>query len=70
MASGDSRPDLELGYWNFFFVPSMPPSLFTLLLLRSSSVSLSYSILAVPMHKCLRKPSCMSSTFPTAMNGF
>ena len=35
-----------------------------------SSVSLSYSILAVPMRKCLGKHSYMSSTFPIAiLNG-
>ena len=36
----------------------------------SSSVSLSYFILAVPMRECLGKYSCMSSPFPIAiLNG-
>ena len=33
----------------------------------SSSVSLSYFILAVPMRECLGKHSCMSSPFPIAI---
>ena len=37
------------------------------LFLPSSSVSLSYFIVAVPMHKCLGKHSCMSSPFPIAI---
>ena len=40
------------------------------LFLQSSSVSLSYFILAVPMRECLGKHSCMSSPFPIAiLNG-
>ena len=36
----------------------------------TSSVSLSYFILAVPMHECLGKYSCTSSPFPIAiLNG-
>ena len=39
-------------------------------LLTSSSVSLSYFVLAVPMRECLGKHSCMSSQFPIAiLNG-
>ena len=42
----------------------------TPLFLPSSSVSLSYFVLAVPMRECLGKHSCMSSPFPTAiLNG-
>ena len=38
--------------------------------LLSSSVSVSYFILAVPMRECLGKHSCMSSQFPIAiLNG-
>ena len=37
------------------------------LFLPSSSVSLSYFILAVPMCECLGKHSRMSSIFPTAI---
>ena len=45
-------------------------SSFILLLLPSSSVSLSNFYLAVPMRRCLRKHSCMSSPFPIAiLNG-
>ena len=47
-----------------FLVPAVLP-IFTLLL-SSSSVSFSYFILAVAMLKCLKKHSCMSSTFPIA----
>ena len=44
----------------------MPALLLSILtpLLPSSSVSLSYFVLAVPMRKCLGKHSCMSSSFP------
>ena len=45
-----------------FFVPA--------LFLHSSSVSLSYFILAFPMRECLEKHSGMSSPFPIAiLNG-
>ena len=46
-----------------FLVPAFVPSTLTLLFVPSSSVSLFYSILAVPMRECLGKHSCMSSTF-------
>ena len=44
----------------------MPASLLSMLkhLFLSSSLSVSYFILAVPMRKCLGKHSCMSSSFP------
>ena len=42
-------------------------SIVALLFLPSLSVSLSYFILAVPMHECLEKHSCMSSPFPIAI---
>ena len=55
------------------FLSFEPPVLFsiiTLLLFPSSSASLSYLMLAVPMRKCLEKHSCMSSLFPIAiLNG-
>ena len=45
-----------------FFIPTP--------LLPPSSVSLFYFIRAVPMRKCLGKPSCMSSPFPISiLNG-
>ena len=47
-------------------MPTIILSLFTFLFLPSSSVSLSYLILAVPMSECLVKHSCMSSAFPVA----
>ena len=54
----------------FFFVPALLLSILTPLILHSSSVSLSYFILAVPMSECLGKHSCMSSQFLMAvLNG-
>ena len=53
-----------------FFVPALLFSILTPLFLPPSSVYLSYFILAVPMHKCLGKHSCMSSPFSIAiLNG-
>ena len=60
---GEDRPELlfrPLGL--HFFVPALLLSMLTHLFL--SSLSLSYFILALPMHKCLGKHSCMSSSFP------
>ena len=54
---GCDRPSRLL----FFRAPLTP------LFLSSSSVSLSYFILVVPMRVCLRKHSCMSSPFPIAI---
>ena len=52
------------------FVPAILFSILTPLFCLSSSVSLSYFILAVPMRECLGKHSCMSSQFPIAiLNG-
>ena len=52
------------------FVPAVLFSILTCLFCVSSSVSLSYFILAVPMRERLGKHSCMSSPFPIAiMNG-
>ena len=52
------------------FVPALLLSLLTPLFLSSSSVSLSYFILAAPMRECLGKHSCMSPPFPIAiLNG-
>ena len=54
----------------FFFVPALLLSILTPLFFPSSSFSLSYFVLAVPMRECLGKNSCMSSTFPIAiLNG-
>ena len=50
-----------------FFVPALLLSILTHLFLPSSSVSLCYFILAVPMRECLGKHSCMSSPFPIAI---
>ena len=49
---------------SFFFVPALLLSILTPLFLPSSSVSLSYFVLAVPMRECLGKHLCMSSPFP------
>ena len=52
------------------FVPAVLFSILTPLFCLSSSVSLSYFVLAVPMRKCLGKHSCMSSRCPIAiLNG-
>ena len=52
------------------FVPAFLLSILTPLFLPSSSVSLSYFVLAVPMRECLGKHSCMSSPCPIAiLNG-
>ena len=49
------------------FVPALLLSILTPLFLPSSSVSLSYFVLAVPMLECLGKHSCMSSPCPIAI---
>ena len=46
------------------FVPTVLFYILTPLFCVSSSVSLSYLVLAVPIRKCLGKHSCMSSSFP------
>ena len=51
----------------FFFVPALILSIITPLNLPSSSVSLSYFYLAVPMRVYLGKCSCMNSPFPIAI---
>ena len=52
------------------FVPALLISILTPLFLPSSSVSLSYFVLSVPMRECFGKHSCMSSQFPIAiLNG-
>ena len=52
------------------FVRTVLFSILTLFFCPSSSVSLSYFILAVPMRECLGKHSCMSSPFHVAiLNG-
>ena len=52
-----------------FFVPAVLLSkcLFIRLFIPSSSVSLSYFILAVPMRKCSGEHSCLSSIFHVAL---
>ena len=63
--SGCDRPSGLLS-----FVPALLLFILTPLFLPSSSVSLSYFVLAVPMRKCLGKLSCMSSPCPIAiLNG-
>ena len=47
-------------------MPTSLHSTFTLFCLLSSSISLSYFILAASMHKCLGKHCCTSSTFSIA----
>ena len=51
----------------FFFVSTLLLSIFTLFCLPSSSVSLSYFYLGVPMRKYLGEHSSMSSTFSIAI---
>ena len=52
------------------FVPTLLLSILASLFLPSSSVTLSYLILVVPMRECLGKHSCMISSFPIAiLNG-
>ena len=51
----------------FIFVPALLLSILTPLFLLSSSVSLSYFVLVVPMRDCLGKHSCMSSPCPIAI---
>ena len=48
-------------------MPDLLLSILTPLFLPSSSVSLSYFVLAVPMRECLGKHLCMSSQFPIAI---
>ena len=53
-----------------FFMLILLLSILTHLSLPSSSISLSYFILAVPMRECLEKHSCISSPFPIViLNG-
>ena len=55
---------------SFFFMSALLLSILTPLFLPSSSVSLPYFVLAVPMRECLEKHSCMSSPCPIAiLNG-
>ena len=57
-------------YWDFFFMSALLLSILTALFLPSSSVSLPYFVLAVPMHESLGKHSYMSSPCPIAiLNG-
>ena len=52
------------------FVPALLLSILKPLFLPSSSVSMFYFVLAVPMRECLGKHSCMSSPCPIAvLNG-
>ena len=61
---------LQSDWTGLFFVSAILLSTFILLFLLSSSVSLSYLYLAVPMRGCWGKHSCMSSPFPIAiLNG-
>ena len=53
--------------WRHCSSPRVGPAEDTALFCVSSSVWLSYFILAVPMRKCLGKHSCMSSSFPIAI---
>ena len=62
---GHDRPSVL-----FSLVPALLLSILTPLFLQSSSVSLTYLILAVPLRVCLGKYSCTSSPFPIAiLNG-
>ena len=61
----DWRDWTRRSYWTglLFFVSALLLSTFILPFLLSSSVSLSYFNLAVPIRKCLGKHWCMSSSF-------
>ena len=60
--------ELQLGHWDFFFfVHTVLLSIFTLLFLPSSSVSLSYFNRTVSKCKCLGEHSCMGSKFSIAI---
>ena len=68
----DWRDWTRLSDWTglLFFVSAVLLSTFIPLFLPSSSVSLSYFNLAVPMRGCFWKHSCMSSSFSIAiLNG-
>ena len=54
----------------FLFVLALQLSILTSLFLLYSSVSLSYFVLAVPMHERLGKHSCMSSPCPIVNGTF
>ena len=54
-------------FFFFDFVSAVLFSAFVILLLPSSSVSLSYFNLVVPMCGCLGKRACMSSPFSIAI---
>ena len=56
----------SLGLWDVIFHPTLLLSMLTHFF-WSSSLSLSYFILAVPIRKCLGKHLCMSSPFPIAI---
>ena len=56
-----------IGRQDFFFVPAFLLSILTPIFLPSSSVSLSYFILAVSMRECYGKHSRRSSPFPVAI---
>ena len=61
---GSDRPSCPL------FRARLTFSIFKPLFLTTSSVSLSYFILAVPIRECLGKHSCASFSFPIAiLNG-
>ena len=53
---------------SFFFLSYLTFFILNPLFL-SSSVSLSYFVLAEPMRVCLGKHPCMTSTFPIAIGG-
>ena len=63
----DWTRDKATGQDFFSFVFAVLLFIFILLYLPSSSISLSYFNLAVPMRKCVRKHSCMSSPFSIAI---
>ena len=64
---GNGRPKLPLDCRDFFFVPAVLSSILALFFLLPRFHSLSYFILAVPMHKCSEEHSCMSSSFRIAI---
>ena len=64
------RSEQQLGRRYIFFLPAARLSTFNFHFSPSSSVSMSYFILTVPIRMCSGKHSCMSSTFLIAiLNG-
>ena len=64
---GTVGPSYSLRRWDLFYLWFPLLSILTPSFFHSSSVSLSYFILAVPMGVCFGKYSCMSFPYPIAL---